>query len=56
LTWHAHSLGLALYELVEPETLARGTKEALQLDSPPGEPAMVYTGEARTWLPALAND
>ena len=56
LTWHAHSLGLALYELVEPGTLARGTKEALQLDAPPAEPVMVYTGEARTWLPALAND
>jgi hypothetical protein len=56
LTWHAHSLGLALYELVEPETLARGTKEALQLDRPPGEPVMVYTGEASTWLPALATD
>lgn len=56
LTWHAHSLGLVLYELVEPETLAGGTKEALQLDRPPAEPVMVYTGEARTWLPALAND
>jgi hypothetical protein len=56
LTWHAHSLGLLLYELVEPETLARGTNEALQLDRPPAEPVMVYTGEARTWLPALASD
>ena len=55
LTWHAHSLGLVLYELVEPETLARGTTEALQLDSPPGEPVMVYTGEARMWLPTLTN-
>ena len=33
LTWHAHSLGLLLYELVEPGTLARGTKAALQLDA-----------------------
>ena len=56
LTWHAHSLGLLLYELVEPGTLARGTKEALQLDRPSAEPVMVYTGEARTWLSALAND
>ncbi len=56
LTWHAHSLGLLLYELVEPGTLAKGTKEALQLDRPPAEPVMVYTGEARTWLPALEND
>jgi hypothetical protein len=56
LTWHAHSLGLVLYELVEPETLARGTKETLQLASPPAEPVMVYAGEAHTWLPTLAND
>jgi hypothetical protein len=35
--------------------LARGTKEALQLNSPPGEPVMVYMGEARMWLPALTN-
>ena len=55
MTWHAHSLGLVLYELVEPETWARGTTEALQLDSPPGEPVMVYTGEARMWLPTLTN-
>jgi hypothetical protein len=56
LTWHAHSLGLILYELAEPWSLARGTKEALQLDHPPAEPIMVYAGEARTWLPTLAND
>jgi len=56
LTWHAHSLGLLLYELVEPGILARGTKEALQLDRPPAEPVMVYAGEAGTWLPALASD
>jgi hypothetical protein len=56
MTWHAHSLGLVLYELVEPETLARGTREALQSDSPPTEPVMVYTGEAHTWLPKLTND
>jgi hypothetical protein len=24
--------------------------------APPAEPVMVYTGEARTWQPALAND
>ena len=56
MTRHAHSLGLVLYELAEPETLARGTKEALQLDSPPAEPVMAYAGEARTWLPTLTND
>jgi hypothetical protein len=55
LTWHAHSLGLVLYELVEPNALARGTKETLQLASPPTEPVMVYAGEARTWLPTLTN-
>lgn len=55
LTWHAHSLGLLLYELVEPGTLARGTKEALQLDRPPAEPVMVYTDEARMWLPTLGH-
>lgn len=56
MTWHAHSLGLVLYELVEPETLARGTREALQSDRPPAEPVMVYTREAHTWLPGLTND
>jgi len=56
ITWHAHSLGLVLYELVEPETLARGTKEVLQSGSPPAEPVMVYTGEAHTWLPELTHD
>jgi hypothetical protein len=55
LTWHAHSLGLLLYELVEMDALAKGTKEALQLASPPTEPVMVYADEARTWLPRLAN-
>ena len=34
LTWHAHSLALMLYELVEPETLARGTKQALLAHQP----------------------
>jgi hypothetical protein len=55
ITWHAHSLGPVLYELVEPETLARGTREALQSGSPPTEPVMVYTGEAQTWLPGLTS-
>jgi len=43
-------LNLLLYELAEPDTLARGMREALVMDDPPSEPVMVYAGEAGTWL------
>ena len=53
LTWHAYGLGVLLFELAEPDTLARGSAELLRMASPPPEPTIVYTGEAETWLPEL---
>lgn len=56
LTWHAYGLNLLLYELAEPDTLARGTREAIMMDNPPTEPVMVYADEARTWLPKIGTE
>jgi hypothetical protein len=53
LTWHAYGLGVLLFELAEPDTLARGSAELLRMASPPPEPTIVYTDEAETWLPEL---
>jgi hypothetical protein len=53
LTWHAYGLNVLLYELAEPDTLARGTHEVLMMDNPPTEPVLVYANEARTWLPRI---
>lgn len=55
MTWHAHGLNLLLYELAEPDTLARGMREALDMESPPAEPVMVYRGEAAIWAPKLTK-
>ena len=55
LTWHAHGLNLLLYELAEPDTLARGMREVLVMDDPPAEPVMVYAEESKTWLPKIAQ-
>jgi hypothetical protein len=55
MTWHAHGLNLLLYELAEPDTLARGMGEVLLMDDPPSEPVMVYAREAATWLPKIAR-
>jgi hypothetical protein len=55
LTWHAYGLNLLLFELAEPDTLARGTREAITMNDPPGEPVMVYMNEARTWLPNIPD-
>lgn len=52
--WHAYGLNLLLYELAEPDTLARGTREALMMANPPTEPVMTYADEARTWLRKVA--
>jgi len=56
LTWHAHGLNLLLFELVEPDTLARGTREVLSMANPPSEPVMTYSHEAETWLPAVEEN
>jgi hypothetical protein len=55
LTWHAYGLNLLLYELAEPDTLARGMREVLVMDDPPTEPVMTYTSEAATWLPKVSR-
>jgi hypothetical protein len=54
VTWHAHGLNLLLYELAEPDTLARGIREVITMDNPPAEPVMVYANEDRVWLPRVA--
>lgn len=55
LTWHAYGLGVLLFELAEPNTLARGSAELLRMVNPPPEPAIAYTGEVETWLPAIGS-
>lgn len=50
VTWHAHGLGVLLYELAEPDTLARGVREALLMDNPPDFPLLVHKNEAATWF------
>jgi hypothetical protein len=56
LTWHAYGLNLLLYELVEPDTLARGMREVLTMDDPPGEPVMIYSNEACNWFPRIPHE
>jgi hypothetical protein len=34
ITWHADVLGQLLYELAEPDALARGIRELIQMDDP----------------------
>ena len=55
ITWHAYGLNLLLFELAEPDTLARGTREVLVLDNPAAEPVMVYANEPATWLPRIKD-
>jgi hypothetical protein len=49
VTWHAHGLNQLLYELAEPDALARGISELIQMPDPPGEPVVIYSGEAASW-------
>jgi hypothetical protein len=55
MTWHAYGLNLLLYELAEPDTLARGMGEAMKMGNPPLEPVMVYANETGIWLPKLTR-
>jgi hypothetical protein len=50
LTWHAHGLNQLLYELAEPDALARGIRELIQMDDLPGEPVVVYKDEPASWF------
>lgn len=55
ITLHAYGLNLLLYELVEPDTWARGVYQVITMEDPPSEPVMVYAGEAAWWLPKLSR-
>ena len=50
VTWHAQGLGQLLYELAEPDTLARGIREVLLMDDSPDYPTLVYANEAASWF------
>lgn len=49
ITLHALGLGPLLYELVEPDTLARGMREVFLMDDRVGYPEVVYANEAANW-------
>jgi hypothetical protein len=55
ITWHAYGLGQLLYELAEPDALARGIRELIQMDDPPGEPVVIHEGEATSWFSYKRN-
>jgi hypothetical protein len=50
VTWHALGLNQLLYELAEPDTLARGMREVLLMDDPANYPELVYAKEAASWF------
>jgi hypothetical protein len=50
ITLHALGLGPLLYELVEPDTLARGMREVFLMDDRVGYPDVVYANEAANWF------
>lgn len=50
VTWHALGLNQLLYELAEPDALARGMREVLFMDDPSDYPELVYAKEADSWF------
>lgn len=52
VTWHALGLNQLLYELAEPDALARGLHEVLLMDDPADHPELVYASEAASWFTA----
>ena len=52
VTWHALGLNQLLYELAEPDALARGIREVLLTDDSPDYPTLVYANEAASWFSA----
>lgn len=50
ITWHAHGLSQLLYELAEPDSLARGIRELIQMNDPPDLPEVIYKDEAASWF------
>lgn len=55
ITWHAHGLNQLLYELAEPDALARGIQEVLLMKDAPEYPTLVYTSEAASWFSVPRN-
>ena len=45
-----HGLGQLLYELAEPDALARGICELIQMNNLPGEPVIIHKAEATSWF------
>jgi hypothetical protein len=52
VTWHALGLNQLLYELAEPDALARGLREVLLMDDPADHPELIYAKEAASWFTA----
>lgn len=52
VTWHALGLNQLLYELAEPDALARGLREVLLMEDPADYPELVYANEATSWFTA----
>jgi hypothetical protein len=50
ITLHALGLGPLLYELAEPDTLARGMREVFLMDDRVDYPDVVYANEAANWF------
>jgi hypothetical protein len=50
VTWHAQGLNQLLYELAEPDALARGIAEVLHMGSAPDYPVLVYADERSSWF------
>jgi hypothetical protein len=48
--WNALGLHQLLLELVEPDTLARGLREAILMGNIPAHPSLVYANEAASWF------
>ncbi|MDQ1250206.1 MAG: hypothetical protein QG597_4585 [Actinomycetota bacterium] len=49
MIFHNSGVGQFIYELLEPETWARGVAEILRMDDPPGESVAIYANEAAQW-------
>lgn len=53
LTVHAESLSPLLYELVAPDSWARGIAELLSTPSLPTHPVITFASETKTWWPVV---
>ena len=55
LTVHAQSIAPLLFELLEPQTWARGLAELLSMPTLPNEPVLLFAGEDTSWVPTLLS-